>query len=158
MPSAFHARYDVVYKEYEYLIFNGRERDPFLEGRAWHIPTPIDEAALVAMQEAAACFVGKRDFAAFCAAGADTEQKDTVRTVLRASVTREGDVISFRVRGDGFLYNMVRIMVGTLSAVAAGRMTPSDVEEVLLSRDRRRAGSTAPACGLYLDHVSYERE
>ena len=158
VPSAFHARYDVVYKEYEYLIFNGRERDPFLEGRAWHIPTPIGGAALAAMQAAAACFVGKRDFAAFCAAGADTEQKDTVRTVLRASVTRDGDVISFRVRGDGFLYNMVRIMVGTLAAVAAGRMTPSDVEEVLLSLDRRRAGSTAPACGLYLDHVSYERE
>ena len=158
VPPDFHARYDVAYKEYEYLIWNGRERDPFMEGRAWHIPVPIGESELAAMRAAAAHFVGKRDFAAFCAASADTADSDTVRRVTRAEITREGDLISFRVRADGFLYNMVRIMVGTLADVAAGRIVPDAIEEILASRDRRKAGSTAPACGLYLDQVSYEKE
>lgn len=155
VPLAFHARYGVESKEYEYLIYNGRERNPFFEGRAWHIPTPIDAAALAAMQAAAAHFVGKQDFSAFRAVGADTAEKDAVRNVMSATVTREGDLISFRVRADGFLYNMVRIMVGTLAAVAAGRMTPEDVFRVLREKDRTKAGSTAPACGLYLDQVTY---
>lgn len=155
VSSDFHARYGVESKEYEYLIYNGRERNPFFEGRAWHIPTPIDDMTLARMQEAAAHFVGKQDFSAFRAVGADTAQKDSVRHVMSASVTREGDVISFRVRADGFLYNMVRIMVGTLAAVAAGRMSPADVRAALRAGDRSRAGSTAPACGLYLDNVTY---
>ena len=156
VPAEFHARYGVISKEYEYVIYNGRERDPFYRDRAWHIPTPIDDTALAAMQEAAAYFVGKQDFAAFRAASADTLDKDTVRHVMCATVERHGDVISFRVRADGFLYNMVRIMVGTLAAVAAGRLTPSDIPSILASGDRRRAGQTAPACGLYLDEVYYE--
>ena len=155
VPCDFHARYSVESKEYEYVIYNGRERNPFFEGRAWHIPTPIDDVALAAMQAAAAHFVGKQDFSAFRAMGADTAPKDAVRHVMRATVSREGDVISFRVRADGFLYNMVRIMVGTLAAVAAGRMTPDDVLRALQARDRTLAGSTAPACGLYLDRVYY---
>jgi tRNA pseudouridine38-40 synthase len=155
VSAEFHARYDVVSKEYEYLIYNGRERNPFYEERAWHIPTPIGDDALAAMQEAADHFVGKQDFSAFRAAGADTDKKDAVRTVLLAKVARTGDVISFRVRADGFLYNMVRIMVGTLAAVAAGRMSAADVKDALLSCDRKRAGNTAPAQGLYLDSVFY---
>ena len=157
VPADFHARYDVVSKEYEYLIYNGRERNPFFEGRAWHIPTPIGEEALGAMQAAAAYFVGRQDFSAFRAQGADTEKGDAIRNVMAATVTRTGDLISFRVRADGFLYNMVRIMVGTLAAVAAGRMSPQDVQRALLARDRTLAGSTAPACGLYLDCVNYEK-
>ncbi|MBO7341891.1 MAG: tRNA pseudouridine synthase A, partial [Clostridia bacterium] len=156
VPVDFHARYGVLSKEYEYVIYNGRERNPFFEHRAWHIPTPIDDAALDAMQRAAAHFVGKQDFSAFRAVGADTAPKDAVRHVMKATVTREGDLISFRVRADGFLYNMVRIMVGTLAAVAAGRMTPEQVLEALQSRDRTLAGSTAPASGLYLDRVFYQ--
>ena len=156
VPCDFHARYGVISKEYEYVIYNGRERDPFYRDRAWHIPTPIDDIALTAMQEAAAHFVGKQDFSAFCAASADTAQKDTVRHVMSASVMRTGDVISFRVRADGFLYNMVRIMVGTLVAVASGKLSPDDVARILASKDRRRAGQTAPGCGLYLDRVYYD--
>ena len=155
VSADFHARYSVISKEYEYVIYNGRERNPFFEGRAWHIPTPIDGAALAEMQAAAAHFVGKQDFSAFRAQGADTAPKDAVRHVMAASVTREGDIVSFRVRADGFLYNMVRIMVGTLAAVAAGRMTADDVLHALQARDRTLAGSTAPACGLYLDRVYY---
>ncbi|MBR6727484.1 MAG: tRNA pseudouridine(38-40) synthase TruA [Clostridia bacterium] len=155
VPASFHPRYDVVSKEYEYLIYNGRERDPFLRDRAWHIPTPIDEAALAAMQRAAADFVGTHDFSAFRAVGADTEPKDAVRTVFSASVTRQGDMISFRVRADGFLYNMVRIMAGTLVAVANGRIGAEAIPRLIEGRDRRGAGQTAPACGLYLDTVYY---
>ncbi len=155
VAADFHPRYDVVSKEYEYLIYNGRERDPFLRDRAWHVPTPIDGAALAAMQQAAACFVGRQDFSALRAVGADTEPGDAVRTVMSAGVTRVGDMISFRVRADGFLYHMVRIMAGTLMAVAKGRMRPEDIPALIASGDRRRAGSTAPACGLYLDRVFY---
>lgn len=155
VPADFHPRYDVISKEYEYLICNSRERDPFLRDRAWHIPTPINDEALAAMQQAAAAFVGTHDFSAFRAVGADTEPSDAVRTVFSASVTRRGDMISFRVRADGFLYNMVRIMAGTLAAVAAAKIAPDSILQVIESRDRRRAGQTAPACGLYLDTVYY---
>ena len=155
VPADFHARYDVVSKEYEYLFFNGRERDPFLRDRAWHLPQPISNEALARMQSAAACFVGKQDFSAFRAVGADTQPADAVRTVFSATVTRTGDMISFRVRADGFLYHMVRIMAGTLAAVALGKLTPEGVAEIIRSGDRTRAGQTAPACGLYLDRVRY---
>ncbi len=155
VPSGFHARYDVAYKEYEYLIYNGRERDPFLLDRAWHLPVPIDEQALAKMQAAAARFVGKQDFAAFRAASADTAEGDSVREVSLAEVKREGDMIRFRVRADGFLYHMVRIMVGTLVAVAAGRILAEDIPRILAEGDRAKAGPTAPACGLYLDRVWY---
>ncbi len=151
----FHARYDVSSKEYEYLFYNGRERDPFWRDRAWHLHTPIGEGELAAMQQAASCFVGKKDFSAFRAASADTAEKDAVRTVFDASVTRSGDLISFRVRADGFLYHMVRIMAGTLAAVASGDLSPEAIPELIASGDRRRAGKTAPACGLYLDRVFY---
>jgi tRNA pseudouridine38-40 synthase len=110
------------------------------------------------MQRTAAVFVGEHDFSAFRAVGADTDKQDATRHVMAASVQRNGDVISFRVRADGFLYNMVRIMAGTLAAVAAGRMSAADTAEALASRDRKRAGSTAPACGLYLDRVYYGQE
>lgn len=151
----FHARYGVLSKEYEYLIHNAHERDPFLDNRAWQIPQPIDGAALANMQAAARAFVGKKDFSAFRAAGADTKEKDAVRTVYDARVERIGDTVSFRVRADGFLYHMVRIMAGTLAAVAAGDIAASDIDAILESKDRRRAGMTAPAHGLYLDRVFY---
>lgn len=158
VSADFHPRYDVVSKEYEYLIYNGRERDPFLRDRVWHIPTPIDDSALSAMQQAAAAFVGTHDFSALRAASADTDPGDATRTVFSASVARCGDMISFRVRADGFLYHMVRIMAGTLMAVANGRLAAADIPALLCSGDRRRAGVTAPAAGLYLDRVFYQDE
>ena len=155
VDADFHPRYDVVSKEYEYLIYNGRERNPFYAERAWHIPTAIDGAALSRMQAAAACFVGKQDFSAFRAVGADTEPGDAVRTVYAASVERVGDMISFRVRADGFLYHMVRIMAGTLVGVAKGSIAPDDMPALIAGKDRRKMGATAPACGLYLNAVLY---
>ena len=158
VPEDFHPRYGVVAKEYEYLIHNGRERDPFLLDRAWHIPTPIGEEALARMRAAAACFVGKRDFSALRAVGADTEATDAVRHVTAATVERVGDRIVFRVRADGFLYHMVRIMAGTLAAVAAGRIDPAELPALIAAGDRRKMGVTAPACGLYLNRVLYPQK
>ena len=104
VESDFHARYSVVSKEYEYLIYNGAERDPFLEGRAWHIPKPFGEDAVAAMNRAAGIFVGRRDFTAL--RDGDPDEKDPVRHVFAASVTRQGDLISFRVRADGTVEEM----------------------------------------------------
>lgn len=149
----FHPRYDVKYKEYVYKILNRQVRDPFLEGRAWHCPRQIDDAALEQMQRAATCFVGRKDFTSFMAA--DSTVKDTVREVYSAEVSKEGDVITFRVSADGFLYNMVRIFAGTLVEVAYGKLSPEDIPRIIEARDRRLAGSTAPPEGLYLNRVVY---
>ncbi len=151
VPQTFHARYDVKAKEYRYLIHNAPARNPFLAGRAYHYPRHLDEAA---MDQAAAGFVGTHDFAALMASGSDVT--DTVRTIYSCHVTREGDVVSVKVSGNGFLYNMVRILVGTLIAVSEGKLSADDIPKILASRDRSRAGSTAPACGLYLNRVTYE--
>jgi tRNA pseudouridine38-40 synthase len=150
----FHPRYDVLYKEYEYRIYNKPIPSPFLSGRCWHYPRRIDDLALQRMKRAAQQFVGKQDFAAYMAAGSDI--KDTTRTIVSASVERDGDIIVFRVAADGFLYNMVRILTGTLVAVAEGRIEPDDIGRITASLDRKRAGITAPAEGLYLNKVTYK--
>lgn len=149
----FHPRYDVKYKEYVYKIFNNQARNPFTEGRAWHIPYAIDDSAIDKMNRAAQCFVGKQDFSAFMASGSTVES--TVRDVQYAEVVKNSDQIVFKVAADGFLYNMVRIMTGTLVAVAQGRIDPDDVPDIIESKDRQRAGMTAPAQGLYLNRVVY---
>lgn len=153
--EGFHPRYDVVAKEYEYLIYNGAVRDPFLISRAWHLPARIDEKGLLRMQTAAKCFVGRRDFSAFRDKGADTEPGDACREVFSASVRRTGEMISFRVRANGFLYHMVRIMAGTLVSVARGGIDPAALPVRIASGERHLLGMTAPACGLYLDRVIY---
>ncbi len=149
----FHPRYDVKYKEYIYRIYNDRQRSPFEEGRAWHIPQFIDENAILRMNEAAGFFVGEHDFSAFMASGSKVES--TVRCVKYASVAEEDGVIVFKVAADGFLYNMVRIMTGTLIAVAQGKIAPQEISGIIGSRDRARAGMTAPPEGLYLNNVLY---
>ena len=153
VSGAFHPRYDVLYKEYEYKIYSGALLDPFLSGRCWHYPREIDENALLQMKMAAKLFIGKNDFASYMASGSDI--KDTTRTIVSASVRRDGDLIVFSVSADGFLYNMVRILTGTLISVAEGKLRPEDIPEVTASLDRRRAGVTAPAEGLYLCRVVY---
>lgn len=153
VSATFHARYGVQSKEYEYLIYNAPLRDPFLAARAWHIPRYIDDKALALMNEAAAHFVGTKDFSAL--RDGDPDEKDPVRTVFAASVTRVGDMIAFRVCGDGFLYHMVRVMTGVLVSVARGRYTPAEVGALIAARKRAAFGATAPADGLYLDRVFY---
>ena len=149
----FHPRYSVKHKEYLYRIKNSRISDPFEVNRAWLYPMDIDQSALELMRAAAAHIVGYHDFAAFMAEGSDV--KDTHRTVKYLEIDRDGDVISVRIAADGFLYNMVRIIVGTLCDVAAGRILPGDIPGIIESRDRSRAGVTAPPEGLYLNRVVY---
>ena len=149
----FHPRYDVKYKEYVYRIWNRPWRDPFNEGRCWHCPKRIDAEGLENMKRAAGELVGKQDFASYMAA--DSKIKDTVRTVYEAEITEENGMICFRVSADGFLYNMVRIFTGTLVDVAYGRLAPEDIRKITEARDRRRAGSTAPPEGLFLNRVVY---
>ncbi len=153
VPTDFHARYAVSSKEYIYRIHNAQARDPFEVGRAWHYPRPLDDRALRSMQIAAKGFIGKRDFAACMAAGSHVQS--TVRHVMDADMRREGDVWTFRVRADGFLYNMVRIMVGTLMEVAEGHIPAESISDRLATGDRRQCGRTAPAEGLYLNRVFY---
>ena len=151
--ESFHPRYDVKEKEYLYRIMNTRIYDPFYYGRVWFLPRYVDDAALEKMNAAAKHFLGKHDFSTFMAEGSDVE--DTVRNITSLSVAREGDIIDVRISADGFLYNMVRIIVGTLTEVAFGRISPDDIPEIIASRDRSRAGMTAPAEGLYLNRVVY---
>ena len=152
-PADFHPRYTVLEKEYHYDILNAPVRDPFLTGRVWHYPRPITEEALTAMCEAAKAFVGTHDYASFMAEGSSVT--DTVRSISLATLSRSGDKLSFRVRGNGFLYHMVRIMVGTLIEVAEGKLAPLDVPKILAAKDRRAAGMTAPPDGLYLSRIFY---
>lgn len=153
VDDAFHPRYDVLEKEYLYRIYNGPVRSPFELGRACHIPRPITDRDFARMQRAAEHFVGTHDFSAYMASG--SKITDPVRTVSCSAVERHGDVILYRVRANGFLYHMVRILTGTLLAVAEGKSEPDDIPTVTASRDRARAGITMPAEGLYLNRVVY---
>ena len=149
----FHPRYDVVSKEYLYRIINRRIFDPFDYGRAWFYPREITEKHINVMRDAAQHIIGKKDFSAFMSEGSSTE--DTVREVFSLDIQKNGDLLEIRVCADGFLYNMVRIIVGTLIETAFGRFKPDDIKDIIESRDRTRAGMTAPPEGLYLNKVKY---
>lgn len=148
----FHARYSCTGKEYVYQIWNNPVRNPFLNHRALHYWYALD---LDKLNEAAACYLGAHDFSSFCTLDA-RERGNMVRTVTKAECGREGDLVTFTVAADGFLYNMVRIMVGTLLRVAQGKLQPRDIPGIIEAKDRKAAGPTAPPCGLYLNHVYYE--
>ncbi|MBN1809949.1 MAG: tRNA pseudouridine(38-40) synthase TruA [Planctomycetes bacterium] len=144
----FHPRRAASGKVYRYSILNRPARSPLERRRAWHVQVPLD---LPSMREAARRLPGTRDFRCF-ASEAD-RKKNTVRTLWAVRVRRERDVIRMDFEGKGFLYNMVRAMAGTLVEVGRGKYPPEWVEEVLDSRDRGRAGQTAPAEGLVLVRV-----
>lgn len=151
VPKDFHARYSCKGKEYCYEIWNHPIREPFLRGRALHYWYPIDEVLLNA---AAQHYIGRHDFTSFCTLD-KREAGDFTRTVADARVERRGDLVVFTVAADGFLYNMVRIMAGTLLRVQQGKLAPDDIPPILAARARSAAGPTAPACGLYLNRVFY---
>ena len=153
VPDAFHPRYDVKTKEYRYTIRCSPIPDPFLLGQVWEYPVPLPGNALPRMKEAAAHFLGSHDFAAFMAQGSDV--KDTVRTIYRMKVQKKGKLLTVSVTGDGFLYNMVRIIAGTLLDVGSGKLEPCDIPGIIASRERRKAGVTAPPEGLSLWKVTY---
>ena len=138
-------------KEYTYLIYNSRLGDAFYVNRAWFYPRRLDEAV---MARAAEQFVGTHDFRAVRSVG--TETRTTVRTVHYFRVEREGDLIKCRVCADGFLYNMVRAMVGTIVYAAEGKLAPEDIPAILDSGDRTLAGPTVPPGGLYMTGLWYD--
>ena len=146
----FHPRYDAHDKIYEYRITRAKTMPPTKRLYATHIYYPLD---VQKMRQAAAYLVGRHDFAAFCSAGSTV--KDTVRTVLAVDVLEENEDIVIRVKGEGFLYNMVRIIAGTLINVGSGRMKPEAVKDAVLGASRELAGPTAPAQGLTLIEINY---
>ena len=153
VPDDFHPRYDAKGKEYVYIVYNAEVTNPFCTDRAWQIQRKITDEGLSRMQMAAKHFIGKNDFSAFMSAGSDVS--DTVRTVFDFSVERKGDEVVFSVSADGFLYNMVRIMVGTLVQVAFKNIEPDEIENIIKGKKRYGAGMTAPPDGLYLNRVFY---
>ncbi len=146
----FNARFDCKGKEYIYKIWNGKIGNPFLTKYALFYPYKLDAELL---DRQAKDFIGTYDFSAFCASGSVV--KDTVRTVRDCSVRREGDLVIFSVTGDGFLYNMVRIMVGTLLYINSGKIEKDTIPQIIESGDRTKAGITARPEGLYLNKVFY---
>ncbi len=157
VPDDFHPRYDAVKKEYVYRIYDAPARDPFLAGRAYHTSRIFGEDAVRRMNEAATMFVGEHCFAGFMSAG--SKITDSTRHVYSAEIFRGSDgLLSYRVEANGFLYNMVRIMIGTLLEIGWGMRNADDLLSALHTGDRTKAGFTAPPEGLYLSHVTYNRE
>ena len=152
VPDDFHARYSCKGKEYVYKVWNSRVRNPFMNGLALHYRYDMDVEAL---NREAPAFVGEHDFTSFCTLD-KREKGDFTRTVQYFRVERKGDMVTFTVTADGFLYNMVRIMVGTLLAIGQGRVPYGSLAQIIAGENRKLAGPTAPACGLYLNKVFYE--
>ena len=155
VPSDFHATLDAVRKRYRYVIHNAPVRDVFCRGHAWHCPVPLN---VESMDRAARSLVGTHDFRSFQTSG--SERRTSVRTIFDLVVKRGAGesqcLVLVEVEGNGFLYNMVRTIVGTLVQIGLGNRPESWVAEVLVARDRRTAGRTAPAHGLFLVEVRYE--
>ncbi len=151
VDSDFHARYSAKGKRYIYKILNTELRDPFAQGYAYHYRYNIDVDML---NRCAQAYVGTHDFTSFCTVD-KREKGDFTRTVKSFSVYREGKYVCMSVEADGFLYNMVRIMVGTLLKIQQGKLSVDSIPEIIKAKNRKEAGPTAQACGLYLDEVFY---
>lgn len=151
VDADFHPRYADTVKTYEYNILNRRFELPTKRLYAAFCYYPMD---IERMNQAAAYLVGEHDFKSFCSAGAQVQT--TVRTIYAVNVTKDDDMVHIRITGNGFLYNMVRIIAGTLMQVGTGLMEPEQVKEILEARDRSKAGPTAVAKGLTLVEIRYE--
>jgi tRNA pseudouridine38-40 synthase len=152
VPEEFHPRFSATGKHYQYTLLTRAERSPRFRDRAWHHPEPLN---VHAMEEAARALVGEHDFCAFRAAGCTA--KTTIRRVDSIALTRTlPHVLEVDIRGNAFLRQMVRIIVGTLTEVGTGKRRAAQVAEILASRDRTQAGITAPAHGLELLEVRYD--
>jgi tRNA pseudouridine38-40 synthase len=150
-PS-FHARFSAKAKEYRYKVRIAQERDVFLRNYCYHYPYPLD---MEAMRRALRLIEGTHDFTSFCSAKTDVD--DRVRTIYKADMTvRDDDLLEFCFIGNGFLYNMVRIIVGTILEVGQGKRSIDSISHAFAAKDRRFAGKTAPPQGLYLWRVYYD--
>ncbi len=150
VPDRFHAQFSAVGKHYRYTLYNDRHGTALYRHVSWHVGWKLDRQA---MEEAASCFLGTHDFSAFQNAGG--VERETVKTVTRSEITCDGPFVYYDVAADGFLYNMVRIMTGTLVKIGRGKLAPDSIPAILESGDREQAGYTAPAQGLCLIEVFY---
>lgn len=150
VPSDFHPRYCDTRKTYEYKIYNAQFPDPLVRLYSHFVYFHLDEEK---MQQAANYLVGEHDFKSFCTPKDEVE--NTVRTIYYIKVIREENMVKVRINGNGFLYNMVRIIVGSLLKVGMGMIPPEEVKNILEAKDRTRAGHKAAACGLTLVEVEY---
>lgn len=151
VPLDFHARYSCKSKQYIYKIWNDEVRNPFLDGYALHYRYALDEQLL---HKASQAYVGSHDFTSFCTID-KREKGDLTRNVKMFSVERQDKLVTMTVEADGFLYNMVRIMVGTLLRIQQGKIAPDEIPYIIQQQNRKFAGPTAPAQGLYLNKVNY---
>lgn len=151
VPDDFHARYSCKGKEYIYKIWNDDIRNPFLEKYALHYWYKLN---VEQMNEAARHIAGYHDFTSFCTLD-NREKGDFHRTVQNIDISRSDKMVTITVQADGFLYNMVRIIVGTLLYVTQGKIAPEEIPDIIRAEDRSKAGPTAPAHGLYLNRVFY---
>ena len=150
VPDSFDATGSVKSKLYRYTIFTGTVRPVLQIRHCWHLPAKLDIAA---MNEAAKFLVGKKDFKSF--ASAADHRENSIRTIFRCEATKEGNWVYVDVEGDGFLYNMVRNIVGTLIEIGRGRWEPEKMREIIEARDRTAAGPIAAAQGLCLMWIKY---
>ncbi|WLR50994.1 tRNA pseudouridine(38-40) synthase TruA [Bacillus tianshenii] len=150
VEDSFHARFDAVKKEYRYVVHLSRERDVFQRNYAYHFPRQLD---LEVMRQAAGYFIGTHDFTSFCSA--KTEVEDKVRTIYELDCHIHGETLVFRYIGNGFLYNMVRILTGTLLKVGENKIPAEKIPELLKQRNREHIGDTVPGHGLFLWKVHY---
>lgn len=150
VDEGFHARFDCKGKEYEYLIHNSEIKNPFYDKKAFKYRYRLDERLI---DREAKDFIGTYDFKAFCSA--DCDKENTERTIYDFSASREGDLVRLRVSGNGFLYNMVRIMVGTLIYINEGKIPQGSIKKIIEQKDRTKAGMTTVPDGLYLNRVFY---
>ncbi len=153
VDERFHSRYNCVRKKYRYIINNSKNGSAIYRGLEYHIPVKLDVGK---MQEAAKFFEGEHDFKAFKATGGNN--KNSVRTIYSAVVNYDPSTekIVIELVGSGFLYNMVRIIAGTLVEVGLGKMAPNEITSIIESKDRTKAGKTLPPHGLYLVEVFYQ--
>lgn len=151
VEEEFHSRYSCKKKTYRYIINNSKNGTAIYRNLQYNFSEKLDEAK---MNEAIKFFIGEYDFKAFKASG--TSSKSSVRTIYSGSVIRKDDLVIIQITGNGFLYNMVRIIAGTLVEVGVGKLKPIDIKKIIESKDRQNAGKTLPPQGLYLVNVSYE--
>ncbi len=151
VPKEFHARFNCRGKMYRYIIRNSPDVDIFRRNYCYQIKQPLD---MEAMKKAAKCIVGTHDFKCFQSSGGE-EKETTVRTIHSLNIYRSGEDVILEISGDGFLYNMVRIITGTLVEVGLGKKKPEEISRIIESKERKNAGHTAPATGLYLVEVYY---
>ena len=153
VPANFHARFDATGKQYRYMIWNHPVSNPLRRHTSWHVSRNLD---LADMQKAAKYFIGSHDFSAF-AVKREYEMRSTVRVVTNCKFYKKDSMLTCVIEGEGFLYKMCRGIVGTLIEVGTGKLKPIDIQNILKSCDRSKAGMTAPAHGLILWKVKYSK-